>query len=70
MHYFVYIFNLEIINIKKILTLASQWPLKVVQIHMPHPVVLALTYFMALKLDSTVTLAKVEMYAYISLSTL
>ena len=38
MHYFVYIFNLEIINIQKILTLASQWPLKVVQIHMTHPV--------------------------------
>ena len=38
MHYFAYIFKLGIFENKKNITLASQWPMKVVQIHMPHPV--------------------------------
>ena len=38
MHYFAYIFKLGIFENQKNITLASQWPLKVVQIHMPHPV--------------------------------
>ena len=38
MHYFAYIFKLGIFENQKNITLASQWPLKVVQIHMTHPV--------------------------------